>query len=270
MIGLGGRRTDASRRRRLPPLARVLILGLALLACGALGWVWYRDSSLVRVRQVSVTGVSGPDARQIRGALSAAALRMTTLAVDRARLQAAVSRYRYVHSLKVFAIGAHRLRIEVDERVPVAYVQAGGLRLPADGAGLLLPSTTATAASLPTVPAVGLRPGASLRPLQSITAPATRAVLAVLAAAPYAMLGHVQRATWSAEHGVVVFLRRGPELYFGPARELAAKWGSVVSVLQAQGSAGAGYIDVSDPQRPAAGFQVSSATAATFGLAGGG
>jgi cell division protein FtsQ len=50
-----------------------------------------------------------------------------------------------------------------------------------------------------------------------------------------------------------VALRAGPALYFGGAHQLAAKWQSAVAVLANPSSAGAAYIDVSDPSRPAAG-----------------
>ena len=40
--------------------------------CSAGGWLWFRDSSLVAVERVTVTGLSGPDARQIRARAGAA------------------------------------------------------------------------------------------------------------------------------------------------------------------------------------------------------
>jgi hypothetical protein len=73
----------------------------------------------------------------------------------------------------------------------------------------------------------------------------------------------------SPQHGVVVQLRNGPQLYFGPTDELAHKWAAVVAVLQNRDSAGAGYIDVSDPGRPAAGVGVSNRQAVALGLAAG-
>ena len=48
-------------------------------------------------------------------------------------------------------------------------------------------------------------------------------------------------------------LRDGPQLYFGDAGRLTAKWDSAVAVLANSSSAGAAYIDVTDPSRPAAG-----------------
>lgn len=276
------------RRLALPRLMprrvrswRTLILVVALVGCGLLGWLWYRGSSFVKVTHVTVTGLSGPDVIQIRGALTDAALRMTTLNIDVARLESSVSSYRYVQSLTVATSGAHGVVISVHERLPIAYVAIGSRRLLADGAGLLLPGGTVAAGMLPVVPlpagavastgrAVASSAGARTSGAggAAISSAGARAALAVLAAAPYAMLAHVASATSSNAHGVILQLRHGPQLYFGAPTQLASKWNSAVSVLQDRSSAGAAYIDVTDPQRPAAGYGVSPTQASALGLTG--
>ena len=50
-----------------------------------------------------------------------------------------------------------------------------------------------------------------------------------------------------------VALRDGPLVYFGDDTQLAAKWRSAIRALADPTSAGASYIDVTDPNRPAAG-----------------
>lgn len=230
------------RLRSLHTLALVLVAVLV----GWLGWTWYRGSSFVRVQRVTVTGLSGPDVPQIRAALRSAALQMTTLDMNIGRLEAAVSRYGYVRRLTVSAQGAHGVVIHVAEQVPVAVVQLGGQDQVVDADGQLLPGATAHGA-LPVVPLASAPAGTS------ITAPGAHAAIATLAAAPYALLAHVQSATSSSTHGVVVQLRHGPVVYFGPATQLAPKWTAAVAVLQSQDSVGAAYIDVTDPARPAAG-----------------
>jgi cell division protein FtsQ len=251
--------------RLLPRRVRslhTLVLVLALALVGWLGWTWYRGSSFVKVQHVTVTGLSGPDVVQIRRNLTTAALSMTTLDVNVARLEATVSQYAYVQRLTVTGRGAHGLLIHVDERVPVALAQVGGQTQIIGADGQPLPATTKHGA-LPTVPlpsaatAVGAVPGA-------------RAAVAVLAAAPYALLAHISSATSSSAHGVIVQLRNGPQLYFGPSTQLAQKWVAAVAVLQNKDSAGAAYIDVTDPQRPAPGSGVSAQQAGTLGLAAGG
>jgi cell division protein FtsQ len=247
--------------RRLRSL-HTLLLVLALVLVGWLGWTWYRGSSFVKVEQVTVTGLGGPDVPQIRGALSSAALEMTTLNVGIAKLEAAVSQYGYVQGLTVTREGAHRLEIHVVEQVPVALVQVGGQTQVVDADGRLLPSSITHG----TLPAVALKTAPDGG---AITAPGARAAIAVLAAAPYALLSRVANATSSGTRGVIVQLRNGPQIYFGPTAQLAQKWSAAVAVLQNKGSVGASYIDVSDPLRPVAGAGVSQTQAAALGLASG-
>jgi hypothetical protein len=247
--------------RRLRSLHTVgLVLALGLLGWG--GWTWYRSSSLVKVEHVAVTGLGGPDVPQIRQSLTAAGLTMTTLSVNMRRLEAAVAQYSFVQRLTVRTRGAHGLVIGVDEDVPVALVQAGGRTEVVDAQGRPLPSGVAHG-QLPTVP---LSASAVLG--ASITAPGPRAALSALAAAPYALLAHVAGATSSSTHGVIVQMRAGPQLYFGPASALPQKWSAAVAVLQNGDSRGAAYIDVSDPEHPAAGTAVSPQRATALGLAG--
>jgi cell division protein FtsQ len=246
--------------RRLRSL-HTLGLVLALLLIGWLGWTWYRSSSFVKVESVKVTGLSGPSVPEIRDALSAAARRMTTLNVDVARLEAAVSEYPYVHALTVTSSGSHAVVIHVDERVPVAFVGSGSGRELVDADGAFLPSSTTVEGALPVVP-VRSAQGAG-----SVSGPGARAAVAVLAAAPYALLAHISSATSSPMHGVIVQLRGGPQVYFGPSVQLTQKWEAAVAVLQNKGSVGASYIDVTDPERPASGVGVSPSQAAALGLA---
>jgi hypothetical protein len=92
--------------------------------------------------------------------------------------------------------------------------------------------------------------------------------LRVLAAAPYRFLPHIARVVTNSTHGVVIELRSGPQVYFGPAGQLADKWTAVLAVLSARGSAaaaGAAYIDVSDPARPAVGTHLQTGSGSTQG-----
>ncbi len=245
--------------RRLRSL-HTLVLVLVLVMCGWLAWMWYRSSPLVKVKHVTVAGLVGPDVPQIRGALTDAALQMTTLHMQINKLEAAVEQYPYVRSLTVTREGAHTVLIQVVEQVPVALVKIAGADRVVDAEGGLLPASTVVHGSLPTV---GLR---SVPAGAEITEPEARAAIAVLAAAPYALLAHVVGAASSSAHGVIVQLRNGPQLYFGAATELRRKWDAAVAVLQNSESDGASYIDVTDPDRPAAGADVSTGQAAAFGL----
>jgi cell division protein FtsQ len=53
--------------------------------------------------------------------------------------------------------------------------------------------------------------------------------------------------------GIVVQVRKGPELRFGDASRIPAKWMAAARVLAAAGARGATYIDLRLPERPAAG-----------------
>jgi cell division protein FtsQ len=235
-----------------------LVLG-AVAAVALLGgaWVWLRDSSLVSVDRVTVTGLSGPDAGEIRVALGVAARNMTTLDVRLSQLRTAVAPYPMVKDLRVSTQFPHGMRIHVIEQLPVGALVAGGVTIAASADGTLLHGVST--ASLPTVP-VGSFPGGS-----RITDWTALEALALLAATPHGLASRVSQVTTSAGHGLVVQLRSGPAIYFGTPSALAAKWAAATAVLAAPTSVGATYIDVTDPARPAAG--VGSQALAAAGLA---
>jgi cell division protein FtsQ len=236
-----------SLRRPGPRLLAGLLGGLIVL--GGM-YLWLRDSALVAVQNVRIVGTSGPDAGQIRSALRSAARTMTTLDVKMGALQTAVAPYPVVKSLDVATHFPHGMTINVSEQVPVAVVMAGGRRIPVAGDGTLLHSTQGQS-SLPVIP-VAVLPGGSR--LTGYALGEAR----LLAAAPYPLLSRLSQVSDGPEHGLAGQLRNGPSLYFGRGNELAAKWAAVTEVLASSGSAGAQYIDVTDPSRPAAGTGTDS------------
>lgn len=243
--------------RALKSPSRRALAAAVIAACVAVligGWLWLRDSSLVSVRRVTVTGVSGPNANQIRAALTAVTRGMTTLDVSEGRLRAAVSPYSIVKGLQVSTHFPHAVTIEVIEQVPVAAVMVGKRQVPVAADGTVLRDVPARGA----LPVLRIKdpPGGA-----SVTDGAVLALLGVLRSAPPALgvrVADVKRDYW---HGIVLDLRQGPALYFGPATDVRAKWRAVVAVLDTPQSAGAAYIDVTDPWRPAAGAAASSAPA---------
>jgi cell division protein FtsQ len=228
------------------------MIALVLVACllGG-GWLWFRDSSLVAVNRVTVTGASGPDAGQIRRALVAAGQGMTTLDVSLGQLRTAVAPYPIVKNLRVTTQFPHGMRIHVIEQIPVAVVSVGGTTIAVASDGTLLHDLGGGSA-LPRIP-LAVQPGGT-----RLTGAARNAV-SLLAAAPYQLLPHLAQVTTTASHGLTVQLRNGPALYFGAATELKAKWTAAAAVLADRYSAGASYIDVSDPTRPAAGAPTQTA-----------
>ncbi len=251
------RRGRTTRQRLI--LAAVVLAAVAALAGG--GWIWLRDSSLVSVQQVTISGVSGPDAGVIRGALIAAARTMTTLDVKRHDLLMAVAPYPVVRDVLVSTQFPHGMRIRVVEQIPVGALVVSGRETTVASDGTLLADVPAK----PWYPLIPLRvlPGGA-----RVTDPVAVAAVSALAAAPYDALGKIKQVTEDATHGLLAELRNGPKIYFGQATELAAKWTAALTVLAASGSAGAAYIDVTDPQRPAAGVG-SDQPSAPIALSGG-
>jgi cell division protein FtsQ len=249
--------TTKRRPRFRLRLALAVVAVLALLG-GA--WLWLRDSSLVAVRKVTITGVSGPDAGQIRSALTLAARNMTTLDVRIGSLRTAVAAYPMVEDVQASADFPHALRIRVVEQLPVGALAAGGRAIAASGDGTLLHDVPTT--SLPVVP-VGLLPGGS----RVVERPALQA-LTLLAATPRRLRARIVQVTTNSAHGLVAALRSGPSLYFGDDSDVAAKWVAAIAVLADPSSAGATYIDVSDPARPAAGASEQAVAAAGLATTG--
>ncbi len=235
------------RGNRLALRASVAVL-LAVSLLGG-GWLWLRDSSLVAVRQVHITGVHGTDAMQIRTALDDAATRMTTMHFNPAALRSAVSSFAIVGALHVTESFPHTVSISVTERLPVAALQSAGERTAVAADGTVL-GPTLLSSSLPLVTgSVEPPPGGHLH-----EAPVLAAV-AVLGAAPASMVRFVVRV-YEGPEGLTVAMRNGLLVYFGDVSRPHAKWLSLARVLTSPSAAGALYVDVRMPERPAAGFSI--------------
>jgi cell division protein FtsQ len=208
----------------------------------------------VAVQQVTVTGASGPDAGAIRSALVASGRSMTTLDVQTNRLYGAVSAYPVVRSLRVSTQFPHGMRIRVIEELPVAVVTVAGRRIAVAADGTLIHDL----ASVPQLPTIELAvpPGGP-----RLTDDRSRQALAAARTAPRPLLSRITLISVVQGRGLVARLRSGPLVYLGDDNELPAKWSAVVAVLDDPGSAGASYIDATDPRRPAAG--AASATASS-------
>jgi cell division protein FtsQ len=207
---------------------------------------WLRDSSLVRVERVTVTGLDTPDAARVRAKLGAVARKMTTLHLNVAALRRAVADEPVVHSLTATADFPHGLRIQIVENQPVALLVAGGRELPVAPDGTVLEGAQITG-HLPAIH-VGQLPDRRQMP----DGPA-RDRLAVAAAAPPRLLARVESISIQHGRGAVAELQGGPPIYFGRSVQLERKWVAAAGVLAQQSSQGATYIDVRMPERPVAG-----------------
>lgn len=240
---------------RSVPLPRAWVR--VALACAAglgllvLGWLWLRDSSLVAVERVTVTGATGPDAPRVRAALEDAARDMTTLHVNAGDLHSAVAAYPQVKDIRLTTHFPHRLDIAVVEHNPVAVIVAGGKRVPVSGDGKLLRSVPPGDLATVQMSAV---PGGD-----RLTDQRARNAVELLAAAPSALRARVENV-WTGEHGLSARLSNGPLLFFGSTERVDAKWAAVTRVLEDPESAGALYLDVRIPERTAAGGLAEPAT----------
>jgi cell division protein FtsQ len=230
--------------RFLPPrMRRRVFVALAASLVLAAGFqFWLRDSTLVAVDDVKVSGLTTKDASRVRASLVAAAHTMTTLHVDQAELEDAIAAYPVVRALHVEADFPHRLDIRVIEHRPAAIV--GGLPVAGDGTILRgLP----VEGRLPELDVRGKLDG------DRLSDPASLHAAHVAGGAPAPLRGRLERIAIRPEEGIVVELRDGPELYFGNAKRVRAKWIAAVRILADPEAAGASYIDVRLPGRPAAG-----------------
>jgi len=66
-------------------------------------------------------------------------------------------------------------------------------------------------------------------------------------------MSRLEQVEREAERGLVVSVKDGPELIFGSTDRLTAKWAAAVRVLADPDAAGAEYLDLRLPERPAAG-----------------
>jgi cell division protein FtsQ len=238
------RKSRQIRVAALPPRLRRWIL-VSLGVCVALAaayQLWLRDSSLVAVEDVSVTGLTTKDAPRIRAALTLAGRDMTTLHVRRDELDRAIEAYSVVRTLEVRSDFPHGLTIHVVEHRPAALV--GGLPVAGDGTVLR---------GLPiegSLPKIDVR---SRFEADRLTNPAALHAALVAGTAPAALRPRLERIEMRGRDGVVVEMRDGPELIFGDATRVRAKWIAATRVLADPDAEGASYIDVRLPGRPAAG-----------------
>jgi cell division protein FtsQ len=248
------RAAAASTLRRLPRVAlaippkvrRRLVAALLLaMALVALYRLWFRDSSFVAVQHVTVSGLTTKDAPRIRTALTAAAHDMSTLNMNQAALDSAVSGFPIVRTVVARASFPHTLQIHVIEQQPVAVLEVGGERL------LLAPDGSVLRDVATGHPLAVIRTNGSM-PQDTLTEHAPLAALHVAAAAPVALADRIT-SIGHDKLGIEVHLRNGPRIVFGDDSRPVAKWAAAAAVLADPSSKGASYVDVRLPGRPVAG-----------------
>ena len=247
-----------ARHRRL---RIALLTALVVLPLLAGGWMLLRKSSFTAVEQVKVSGLHGPQAHAIEAALKSAAGHMSTLDVHPAALRAAVASFPVVSAVRAIPHFPHGLQIEVTEQLPVAALTIAGTRTAVAADGVVLGPALLSSS----LPALGESQGAtSSQPGQRVHGESLLAELTVLGAASRRLERFAARVfTSPGGQGLTVAMRNGLLVYFGDAARPHAKWMSLARVLADSSAAGAVYIDVRVPERPAAGFSSTGAPSAS-------
>ena len=254
-----------ARHRRLRVALLAVLVALPLLAGG---WLLLRKSSFTAVEHVRVSGLHGPQAQAIEAALDGSASHMSTLDVHLAALRAAVASFPVVRSVHAIPSFPHGLRIEVTEQLPVAALTIAGTRTAVAADGVVL-GPALLSSSLPALSEPQGATSRSPQPGQRVQGENLLAELTLMGAAPRPLTRFVARVyTSPGRQGLTVAMRNGLLVYFGDAARPHAKWLSLARVLADSTSAGAVYIDVRVPERPAAGFSSADAPSASTTTAG--
>lgn len=232
----------------LSPRARhgLIALAAACVVLAAAYFGWFRDSGLVSVDRVTVSGITARDAGKLRAALTERARTMTTLHVDRDQLEQVVAGYPVVRELRVTPDFPHGLHIAVVEHHPAALAVAGTARVPVAGDGTVLRG----------LPVDGELPELRLRgaiPAERLSEPVALRDARVLGGAPRPLRPRLEGVRTGGPKGLTVKMREGPQLIFGDTSRLRAKWLAATRVLADPSARGATYIDLRLPDRPAAG-----------------
>jgi len=234
--------TPTRRTRR-----RLLVAAIVALLLAALYMLWLRDSSLVAVENVTVTGLTSHDADRVRVALASTAETMTTLHVDEERLQDAAAAFPIVARIEARPDFPHGMTVHVIEHRAAAFAVADGRRQPIAGDGSVLAGLPVEG-DLPTIDLAVAMPQRQLGP------GAARDAAKVAGVAPPVIARRVDSlAGEGGARGAVAQLEDGTELIFGTPSQLAAKWAAAIRVLADEEATGATYIDVRIPERPVAG-----------------
>jgi cell division protein FtsQ len=222
----------------------VLAVVSAALALTYFGW--FRDSSLVAVRDVKVEGVGGADREPIVAALTDAGRDMSTLHVQSDSLQDAVREFPTVASVSADPGFPHGLTVHVTERRPALIAADGNRQVAIAGDGSLLPGLQVKGDDLPELrldelPASGRLTGDPLSEARAI------------GAAPAPLRPLIADVALSGDFGIVLTMRGGIELRFGTGGSLEQKWAAVAAILADRQLTSLSYVDVRVPERPAAG-----------------
>jgi cell division protein FtsQ len=226
---------------------RLATLAILAVTASAGYFLWLRDSSLVAIDNVDVVGVTAGDRSQIIGELTDASESMTTLHVDRAKLQSIARQFPTVASISIDPNFPHGMRIEVTERPPTMVLKAGDQQLPVAADGTVLAGVAVSEDDhLPALEVDKLPTTARLDGTELDEA-------LVVGAAPDELRPLIEKIEFTKEFGVQLTLRGGIPVRFGAGAAAEEKWAAVAAVLADPKLTTLTYVDVRVPERPAVG-----------------
>jgi len=231
-------RARAARRGRL--LRSVLLTVVTAGPLLVVAWLLL-SSPLLRLERVEVSGASRLSAEEVVAAADAG-LGTPLARVDTAAVRRRVAALAPVGEVEITRSWPRTLRVVVQERQPVAAVDAG------DGQWRLVDATGISFASVSSPPhrLARLRSSDPIHSRSSATPPAgnaTRAAVEVLTALPEPLLARVRTVSAPTPASVTLELRGGRTVVWGTSGQTARKAAVVEALLRRKGST----VDVTSP-----------------------
>jgi cell division protein FtsQ len=250
VLSLPSRRAPAILR--FVPSGRMLAIAGAAIVCGGGVYAIARETSMFAVSRLGVQGAPPGIARQVRSALGGYA-GTNLLALNGAAVVRTLENLPTIVSATYDRDFPHTLRVRVVPETPVAVARRGSGAWLASARGRVIGSVPR--GRYRSLPRIWLPPSTDLVTgdfLAGDAAASARALEAFVASR------FAQRVLWArvANRQLVLRLRSGLELDFGPAAALELKIAVVRRILPTLAPPSAGgptYLDVSVPDRPVAG-----------------
>jgi cell division protein FtsQ len=207
---------------------------------------WFRDSSLVAVKTVKVSGIGkGKLDAQLAEALTHAGRGMTTLDASQAELVKVARPYPSVQAVSIDPTFPSTLNVRVTKRTAVALIGEGSGAVGVAEDGRVMRGVPVGRDRLPRLPLTSAPKGSW------VGGPVLEQA-EMLGGAPKPLLRYVDH-TFNAESGIGVELDGGVDLLFGTAGNAGQKWEAAAAVLSDPELGPLDYVDLSVPRRPAVG-----------------
>jgi cell division protein FtsQ len=238
---------------RLVPSGRSLLTAFGLLAGALLAFLAARETGIFAVRTVEVHGAPGYVTEQVEHALrDAKGESLVAVDVDEARR--AVEALPTVAEAELDRAYPHTLRVAIVPERPVALVRQGAASLLVSARGRVIARVDRGAR--PELPRIWVPKTTQLVAGQTVTGDLGTAVEAVTPIAGTRFPARITSVTVQ-EAALTLRLRSGLELRLGEPTDTELKLAVAARILPLV-QPGARYLDVSVPERPVAGSELSS------------